>query len=106
MIPKDTTKLAEGDIVLNHGMRILIDGPATVYPCANCPEEQFYAWPGLVLNADELCDKDGPSYDAYIAKHLRGIWWEDCVPRPRKDDWTVQGDSLATWVVEDKEADS
>lgn len=101
MTVKDTSQLAEGDIVLNHGMRILLDGPAKVIKRGEDPADTVYVWPGLVLNADELCDKESPSYDAYIAKHIRGIWWEDCVPRPRKDDWPVQGNYLATWGVED-----
>lgn len=102
MTVKDTTQLAEGDIILNYGMRILIDGPVKI----SGPEhDRVYRWPGLVINADELCDKDSPTYDAYIYKHIRGIWWEDCVPRPRKDDWPIQGNYLATWVVEDKEED-
>lgn len=106
MTAKDTTQLAEGDIILNHGMRILLDGPAKVYDQGPREEDKVYCWPGLVLNADELCDKDGPHYNPYIAKHIRGIWWEDCVPRPRKDDWPVQGNYLATWVVEEKEEGS
>ncbi len=106
MTVKDTTPLAEGDIVLNHGMRILIDGQATVTQLGTGRAGEVYRWPGLVLNADELCDKDSPSYDPYIAKHSRGIWWEDQVPRPRKDDWPIQGNYLATWVVEDKEEGS
>ncbi|MER6605692.1 hypothetical protein ABT282_07200 [Streptomyces sp. NPDC000927] len=88
-----TPELREGDIVLDHGMRILIDGPGKY-------REETYVWPGLVLNADELCDNESDSYDAYIARHLRGIWWEDRVPRPRKDDWPIQGNSLACWRIE------
>lgn len=98
---KTTDQLSEGDVVLNHGMRILLDGPAKVYPHGDRPEDQVYVWPGLVLNADELCDKDAETFNSYIYKHIRGIWWEDCLPRPRKDDWPVQGNSLARWVVED-----
>ncbi len=96
-----TDELREGDIILNHGMRILIDGPAKVY--RHEPQSRsntVYVWPGLVLNADELCDKDSEHYDSYIARHLRGIWWEDRVPRPRADEWSIQGNHLATWHVE------
>lgn len=97
MTMKRTPDLAEGDVVVNCGMRILIDGPVTNYP------DERYGWPGLVLNADELCDKGSEHYDAYIACHLRGIWWEDRVPRPRKDDWPIVGNSSAMWHVEEKE---
>lgn len=99
---KNTTELKQGDIVVNQGMRILLDTPARVYEdYANGP---VYAWPGLVLNADELCDRKSPKFDLYIYKHIRGIWWEDCVPRPRKDEWIVQGNHLATWYVEEADA--
>lgn len=99
---KDTSELAEGDIILDHGMRILIDGPAVVTQQGPGRAGMVYRWPGLVLNADELCDKESPSYDAYIATHIRGIWWEDNVPRTRKDDWPIQGNYLANWTVEDR----
>lgn len=95
-----TSELREGDIVLNTGMRILIDGPAGIYPQGDRPEDQVYRWPGLVLNADELCDRDADTFDLYLYKHLRGVWWEDQVPRPRRDDWPVQGNHLAMWHVE------
>lgn len=98
---KNTADLAEGDVVLNYGMRILIDGPATVYPEHGQATYPTYRWPGLVLNADELCDRESPSYDAYIACHLRGQWWEDRVPRPRKDDWPIVGNHLANWHIEE-----
>src|SRR5574341_1702660 len=100
---KNTTQLAEGDIVLDHGMRILLDGPATIHPLGDRPEDPVYRWPGLVLNADELCDKGSPSYNAYIACHIRGQWREDIVPLPRLDDWPVQGNHLAMWTTEEKE---
>jgi hypothetical protein len=99
---KDTSQLAEDDIILHYGMRILIDGPAVVTQKGTGRAGALYHWPGLVLNADELCDKDSPSYDAYIASHLRGIWWEDRVPRPRKDDWPIQGNYLASWTLQDR----
>lgn len=95
-----TPELKKGDIVLNSGMRILLDTPANVYKHSDDPTDLVYAWPGLVLNADDLCDKGSEEYDAYIACHIRGTWWKDCVPRPRKDQWTVQGNHLARWHVE------
>lgn len=101
---KNTTELKQGDIVLNHGMRILIDGPPLIEPSPNREGVERYAWPGLVLNGDELCDRDSEAYDSYIACHLRGQWWEDRVPRPRKDDWPVVGNHLALWWVEETDA--
>lgn len=95
-----TPELQEGDIVLNSGMRILIDGPAQTYPEPNDPDRTRYAWPGLVTNADALCDRESEEYDSYIACHLRGQWREDQVPLPRQDDWPVVGNSLTRWHVE------
>lgn len=94
---KSTTELEVGDIVLHGGMRILIDGPAHITPEHGSAALPVYRWPGLVLNADELCDKSAPAYDAYIARHLRGIWWEDRVPRPRRDNWNITGNAMALW---------
>lgn len=103
MLVKNTTELQVGDVVVNHGMRILLDTPANVYEHGSDLADKVYSWPGLVLNADELCDRESEHYDSYIACHLRGTWWEDRVPRPRKDQWEVTGNYLATWYVEDKE---
>lgn len=94
---RNTTELEIGDVVLHSGMRILIDGPAKVYTEHGSASLPVYAWPGLVLNADALCDRDAPEYDAYIARHLRGIWWEDRVPRPRRDNWSITGNAMALW---------
>lgn len=104
MPTKNTTELEVGDVVLNYGMRILLDTPANIYRHGEDQADTVYSWPGLVLNADELCDKESESYDAYIYKHIRGIWWEDRVPRPRRDQWEVTGNYLATWHVEEKES--
>lgn len=97
---KTTDQLAVGDVILNHGMRILIDGPAKIYENTGGENYPVYAWPGLVLNADELCNRDAPTYDNYIALHIRGTWWEDSGSRPEAlDHWTIQGNKLALWNV-------
>ena len=101
MTQKTTDELREGDIVLDSGMRILIDGPVTVVPSFYRSENDRYVWPGLVLNADELCDKDSPEYNNYIASHLRGQWWEDRLPLPRKDNWPIVGNRLTNWYTEE-----
>lgn len=94
----DTSQIREGDIVLECGMVVLV-GPVKVYGVEyGHPEgEPVYAWPGRVLNADELCDKANPAYDAYVACHLRGTWCEDA--GGVKDRWTIQGNRLAPWTV-------
>lgn len=94
------SQLREGDIVINHGMRILIDGPVTI--TRTLGKMDLYRWPGLVLNADELCDEDADTYDSFIASCLRGTIWEDHIPHTRKDDWTIQSNDLQHWRVERK----
>lgn len=96
---KKISELEVGDVVLNHGMRILIDGPVRVYSSSYNPDLRIYRWPGLVLNADAICDKDGSEYDAYIACHLRGIWFEDRMGPKRKDEWSITSNDLAWWFT-------
>lgn len=84
--------LKVGDVVFEFGMRIKLDREIPTH------REGVKALAGIVLNADELCDKTLDTYDPYIARHLRGIWFEDRGPGVRKDEWTVQGNHLAvTW---------
>ena len=90
-------ELREGDIVLEHGMRILIDGPVGT---EGTGDRMRWVWPGLVVNADEVCNPRHPEYNAYIACHLRGQWWEDLSPRPRKDNWPIVSNRLPLWTVE------
>jgi hypothetical protein len=94
------SEIREGDIVLNCGMRILIDGPATIYgeKYGNPADEPVYSWPGLVVNADAICKEGGEEYDAYIACHLRGQWWQD--RGGRKDSWPVNSNDRESWEVE------
>lgn len=94
----DTSQIREGDIVLDYGLVALV-GPVRIYGTEyGYPEgEPVYAWPGRVLNADELCDREHPAYNAYAARHLRGIWCEDA--GGVRDCWTIQGNALASWTV-------
>ncbi|MFC9280914.1 hypothetical protein [Streptomyces collinus] len=90
---KDSSQLAEGDIVREHGMRVRLDKLTTV-------ERQgrtVYHWAGTVLNMPEVRE----------AKHvplsfLRTQKWEDGRGwvTDREDYWAVQGNNLATWAVE------
>lgn len=89
---KNTLELEAGDIILDAGMRILLEAPIKTY------EEGRAAWSGLVLNAEELCNKGHSSYDAYIARHLRGVWWQDRGSvAAQYDHWTIAGNDLAIW---------
>lgn len=88
-----------GDVVLNSGMRILLDREI------RCYDEDTKAFAGLVLNADALCTKGSEDYDVWIACHLRGQWYQDRLmgePNARQDEWTVKSNSLAWWYVEEE----
>lgn len=97
---KTTDQLKQGDIVLHHGMYILLDRPPRSYGEGHGENTPYWAFSGLVLNADELCDRQSLSYDSYIACHLRGTWWRDAGGKPQtRDRWNVQGNHMATWQV-------
>lgn len=85
-----------GDVVQEHGMRVLLDREIPTY------RDGVKAFAGLVLNADELCTKGSDGYDAYIACHLRGQWFQDRLigqPNARQDEWTIQGNDMhQVWV--------
>lgn len=96
-------ELQEGDIVANHGMRILIDGPMRTNgkEFGYSDDNPAYVWPGLVINADDLCDPASRDYDNYIACHLRGTWWQDRGGKPEdRDRWNIQGSYSTQWYVE------
>lgn len=98
---KNTTELSQGDVVMHFGMRILIDGPASVLGREHgyCDDTPVYKWPGTVINADEIRATEGTGY-------MRRFLCEDpsaCgCGATKKDSWSVQGNRLATWTVEDR----
>lgn len=114
-----TPLLLPGDVVVNHGMRVRIDGPAKVFhggcdhslrwttglhqtpedPAmaegAECPVG--YAWPGTVINVEEACASGGVSRGMLkTRKFVEGHGWVT----DRTDFWSVQGNRLAHWFVE------
>jgi len=103
-----TQKLRAGDIVLSHGMRVRLDtlrthhgghyfspdgktegtchqgyGPAGTESCC-----VIYAWSGTVTNLEEVRE----------ARIVPVGWLR--TDDGRTDQWTVQGNYLATWRVE------
>ena len=92
-----TDKLALGDILHNHGMRILLDTEPQSYEDRGCT---VYAWPGLVLNAQDLAP-GGSLEDRFIWRHLHDDVWEDGIGWVRvfTGRWTIQGNHLATWCA-------
>jgi hypothetical protein len=88
MLTLTTPELREGDIVITHGMRCLIDRPLTL----SRDGKTFYVW-ALVLNRDEVPD-------AIVPLH----WTRDIATGEHR--WTIQGNDLARWYVEREQADA
>ncbi|MGW2496181.1 hypothetical protein ACWCV2_16985 [Streptomyces pseudogriseolus] len=90
---KDSSQLAEGDIVRDHGMRVRLDELTTT-------ERQgltVYRWAGTVLNIDEVREAQHvPMSFLRTTKWEAGRGWVT----DREDYWAVQGNKLATWAVE------
>lgn len=108
-VTKSTDQLVPGDIVLNHGMRLLLgekhvsnahstSGPrADALRAAGHPVETFW-FVGTVLNVEEV-NADGVipfSWRCETRPQYEGTeQWSD-----KGDKWTVQGNAWATWTVE------
>ena len=112
-----TPEIKPGDVVLSHGMRVLIEGPAHVYhggcdhPLALVPAGRtdvrepalidgeacriVYAWPGKVLNVPEVLEQ-GIVPRGFLFDDQRR---NDGPGHGREDYWTIQGNSLARWTV-------
>lgn len=76
-ITRRSSRLRRGDVVLTHGMRVLLDTDPTEAPGQYGP---VYRCDGQVLNAYEL----DSSTLAYVGRSLR---------------WTIQGNDHAVWAV-------
>ncbi|NGO67001.1 hypothetical protein [Streptomyces boncukensis] len=90
---KDSSQLTQGDIVLDHGMRIRLD------ICTSRKESDYtvYAWRGTVLNLEQVREK-GHVPMSFLRTHVwkPGEGWVT----DREDVWVVQGNELAEWTVE------
>ncbi|MFB6529886.1 hypothetical protein [Streptomyces sp. NPDC056399] len=91
---KNSSELAQGDIVLTHGMRVRLDfGAAHTRPSGT-----FYAWTGAVLNLDEI-----RAQGTVPMSCLRTQRWQDDKGwvTDREDVYVVQGIGYQNWLVED-----
>lgn len=90
-------ELRKGDIVLAHGMRILLDRDMETYGEDYGNPRPVYQWDGQVLNADDICDPYHEDYDAYLARWLRPQDWHE--EHPHRDRWRISGSTRARWTV-------
>lgn len=95
-----TSELREGDIVLEHGMRCLIDGPMRIStshpdrPGLGDGKTRYYQ--ALVLNRDEVSSSAVPyGWTRDWNNTFTGSTAENGEHR-----WTIQGNDLARWAVE------
>ncbi|MET9861994.1 hypothetical protein ABZY93_22285 [Streptomyces smyrnaeus] len=93
----DTSRLKVGDVVLEHGMRVKLDQEPRVYEGAGHEGRTVYAFDGLVENIDEVREQELVPIHFLYPDVFRGGWCKDWDAEPR---WTVQGNDLATWVIE------
>jgi hypothetical protein len=80
-----TTELAEGDLVLNYGMRLRLE-QRTEQPGRPRDWLVCVRFVGVIENFDEITDP-------FIRSHASALYTGD--ERPT---WTVQGNELARWV--------
>ncbi len=119
-----SSDLRQGDVVRNHGMRILIDRPIKTYPSSF---GVTYTTPGLILNYDEVvaddpamahyigidnidreidrrqrayCDQDHPKSDADADRWCETYHWVRLPSTLVEHRWTIQGNDYARWSVE------
>jgi hypothetical protein len=92
-----TSQLRIGDVVLAHGLRLLIDRPllqSTAHPVSTGPTLYTQA---LVLNRDDVPNSVVPI-----------SWtreWNRSGPDNDEHRWTVQGNDLAQWMIERPDLD-
>lgn len=86
---RNTLQLAPGDVVVTHGMRILIDGELHVWHTQNGTREvRTYRNCTVLTPVDEI--RDGRVVPVSWLHH----------ETPDRPTWTIQGNDLATWAVE------
>ncbi|GHG80754.1 hypothetical protein [Streptomyces griseocarneus] len=85
---KDSSQLAEGDIVLTYGMRVWLDTRTTRTDSGYT----VYAWSGTVRNLDEVRE------EGHVPMPWLRTWKNGLVDR--EDAWTIQGNTFANWLVE------
>jgi hypothetical protein len=86
---KTTSELREGDVVMCHMMRLLIDRPITSWQVR---EHTVYGTAALVLNRDDVPNQVVPV-----------SWTKDRGEVEGEHRWYIQGNDLAHWYVLDTE---
>ncbi|QIN94746.1 hypothetical protein PP460_gp056 [Streptomyces phage Muntaha] len=99
-----SSELREGDVVLTHGLRVLIDQEIKDYPGIH---GDVFHTNGRVVNLEEAkadstiyVDRDNPGVIPLSWLYpdvFRGGWTKDWDADPR---WVIQGNDNATWCVE------
>lgn len=112
MLDLNTTEIRHGDIVLCHGLRLLIDGePIQSLSHPHGPDgPDTYFYPGLVLNELSRDEEDAGEWRGGVPvswtrgwRRPEGNYREGCkhlAHLPGEHRWTIQGNSLAYWRVE------
>lgn len=91
----NTTELRQGDIVVTHGMRVLLETEPLVFP--NGRGSETYQFGGRVVNLDEV-RAAGAVPMSFLRTHkwTPGTGWTV----DREDVWPIQGNELAHWSVD------
>lgn len=85
---RNTLELTAGDVIVTHGMRVLLDGELHVWYAEQTGREVRTYRGCTVLNADEV----------KAARVVPVSWLHH--ETPDRPTWTVQGNALASWTVE------
>ena len=100
LISLKTSELQLGDIVVSHGLKLLIDRDILIsesHP-KDGPGGACRYTKALVLNRDDVPGTIVPL--GWTARWDRNRSYDDAVPHDGEHRWTVQGNDLARWLVE------
>ena len=103
---KKSSELRQGDVVLTSGLRVLLDREITQYPHEphdGLTDGTVYACRGVVLNWADLRKSDPWLYNFVNADLRDDDDVEGLDGHFRR--WTIQGNDLARWYVEESDAD-
>lgn len=81
-----TDQLAEGDVLMHHGMLLRLEN-RTTYPPQRLERGYVYCFHGVILNFDEIDDS-----------FIRACATDGRPGTSDKPVWTVQGNELAVWT--------
>jgi hypothetical protein len=93
-----TSDLREGDVVICHGMRCLIDRPLELSKGHPSGYGGVRYTQALVLNRDDVPSSIVPL--SWTADWKRNASRIDSIPHENQHRWTIQGNDLAHWPVE------